>query len=547
VNHRLRIVPDHQMAVAHLFRPSALLAITISTCCLHLLTPVVTLAKPQDFNPSRWTIKVFGSAAPGSGVIVESNASGCLALTAAHVVSGTTVEEKPYTQLTNGRRFAITAIRLLPPLDLAELELQDCAIKSTTIAQSRHRGGTVMVAGFPQESTSLWIRSGPSEAQGTTPAARNGGYAILHAAQTQTGISGGGLYDSAGRLIGIHGEADITVTGSGKSYKSGVGLAIPISFWLELRTPNHSQNQHPDPQSDPESTLQNKLLRLAWLESAKRRSDALSLATSIIIDNPDDPRARIKRAGLYMSERKFADALNDYNILIGRNPGNASLRINRGNALLALGRPSEALSDYDQALFVEPRLAWGYLNRAKVMLQLDRTREAAKDIERALQLAPGDPAALSERASLRQRLGQLLEASHDLTLLLAQRPDDAEILARRGLIRGELGDYAGSIDDLTDAIRLQPDKPEHLLNRGVTLARMKRLEAAEQDLRQVMHTYGDSPLLLANLGEVIYLNGRQQEACSLALKAERLGFQWSHGQWDMGYLGACASSQHLRK
>lgn len=535
------------MAAAYLFRPSAPLAITFLTVCLHLLTPVVTLAKPQNFDPSRWTIKVIGSAAPGSGVIVESNASGCLALTAAHVINGTTVDEMPYTQLANGRRFAITAIRPLPPLDLAELDLQDCSVKQTTIAQSRHRGGTVMVAGFPQESTRLWIRSGPSEAQGTDPAARNGGYAILHAAQTQTGISGGGLYDSAGRLIGIHGEADVMVTESGKSYKSGIGLAIPISFWLESRSPNYLDKQHAEPQSVTEPTLQNKLLQLAWLESAKRRSDALSLATSILVDHPDDPRARTRRAGLYMSERNYADALIDYNILIGRNPSSASLRINRGNALLALGRPSEALIDYDHALSAEPRLAWGYLNRAKSLLKLGRTRDAAADIDRALQLVPRDPAALSERAALRQQLGQLREASHDLTLLLAQRPDDAEILARRGLIRGELGDYAGSIDDLTGAIRLQPDKPEYLLNRGVTLARMMQFDAAERDLRTVMHIYGDSPLLLANLGEVVFLTGRQQEACGLAIRAERLGLQWSIGQWDRGYLRACATSKHVRE
>lgn len=507
-------------------------AVAALALCGSVLVPPASGAepRPEGFDPSRWTLKVFGAAAPGSGVVVESGPGRCLALTAGHVIKGTSLEDEPHARLADGRRLSITAIRDLAPLDLAELELAGCTAATPPLARTPHPGGTVWAAGFPQEANSLWVRSGPSESQGSTPEARQGGYAIFHGAQTRIGISGGGVYNAMGQLIGIHGEADTTTTRSGRSYKSGIGLAIPISFWLNRQS-----------QAGREPGLQDGLLRLAWLESARKRQEALALATQLIQANPDDPRPRIRRAGLWLAEAKYTEALADYNTLLNQSPGQASLLINRGNALSGLGRRAEALDDYDRAIAAAPTLSWGHLNRAKALLALGRIEEAVSSLDRALALNPNDRAVRSERAALRHRLGQRREALKDLDLLLTQQPDDAEAMARRGLIRGELGDLRGSIDDLTAAIDLQPDEPSHRLNRGVTLARLKQWDAAETELRQVLRMTGNSPELLANLGEVVYMRGRGAEGCALARQAMGLGFRWSQGEWHPLYREACSS------
>lgn len=498
--------------------------------------------RPSSFRPDKWTVKVFGSAAPGSGVVISADNTDrtCIVLTAGHVLKGTSIDDEPYAVTASGRRLAIKRIRHLDPLDLAEVGLADCELSPALQATGVHPGGKVWVAGFPQESNQIWIRTGPSEAGGSSPNARAGGYAIFHGAPTRTGISGGGLYDSQGLLIGIHGEADTTTTKSGKSYKSGIGLAIPIQFLVSKLTSRSMTADHQHQWGrEEEVSAQNRLLRLAWLESSKHHQEALALAGKLINAQPTDPRPRIRRAGILMTVSRYDEALVDYNVLIRQDPGHPSLHINRGNALMGLKRYAEALLDYDRALAIEPKLGWGHLNRAKALIVLGRTDEAATSLNRALSLAPSDRAALLERAVLRQRLGQLKAAQSDLDALIEMQPDHVDAYARRGQIRGERGDLQGSLEDMTTAVSLQPEEVVHRLNRGVTLARLKRWDEAEQELQHVLSRSGKSPELLANLAEVVYLRGRHAEACRLAEKATKLGFQWTTGHWDPDFRNHC--------
>lgn len=508
---------------------------------LLLVVPDALAATPQQpslrVNPQAWTVKVVGAAAPGSGVVVRSDAAGCLILTAGHVLKGTSLEDQPYVLFADGHKQQILLLHDLKPLDLMELTVPACKAVPATISRAPHLGGPIWVAGYPQESERFWLRSGPSEAQGTSPTSRPGGYAIFHGAPTRVGISGGGVYNAEGELIGIHGEADITTTRSGQSYKSGIGLAIPISFWPG----SFGQADQRAQASRPAMAVENDLLQVAWLESMKRQPDALVILDRIISQNPRETRARIRRAAIYMALRRYRDALADYDLLIQDAPADAPLLINRGNALLALGRAQEALATYDQALALKPGLVWGQVNRAKALLSLGRDPDAMASLNAALQLSPADPAALRERAELRIRKGQLSAARSDLDLLLLNQPSNAEALSRRGLVRGELADLRGSVDDLSAAVELQPDEPSHRVNRGVSLARLRLWSDAESDLRQALVKLNDDPRLLANLGEVVFAQGRRQEGCTLARQALARGFSWQEGQWNEDYKKQCQS------
>lgn len=483
-------------------------------------------------DPRPWTVKVFGASAPGSGVVVRSSSDEALVLTAGHVLEATSLDDHPTVVLPDGRELPILSIRFLEKLDLAEIRVPWPSAPHPILSVEPHPGGSIWLGGYPQGSRRFWLRQGPSDEQGHSATARPGGYALFHGVSSAIGLSGAGLYNERGQLIAIHGEADVLRTPSGKVFKSGVGLGIPIVFW---------QRAHAGvPVETASGLLQDQLLRVSWLESMGRFDSALNLLDRLLQRYPDDRRVLQRRSGVLLADRLYERALKDLDQLLARFPNDAALLINRGNALLGLKRPDLALISYESALVKEPRLVWGYVNKAKAQQALGQWTQAKDSLDRAVRLSPHDPVALRERAVVHQRLGLYKAALADLDLLVPQRTGDAEVWSRRGLVRGELGDLAGSVDDLTTAIELQPDDPLLRLNRGATLARLKRWTDAEADFEMARQGLPRHPVLLANLGEVLFARGDMGKACFFAQQATALGVVWTQGRWGEGYRKQCA-------
>lgn len=482
-------------------------------------------------DPRPWTVKVFGASAPGSGVVVRSSAKDALILTAGHVLEGTRMEDGPTVLLPDGRELPILSIRFLEKLDLAELQVAWPNAPYPSLIAQPHPGGTIWIGGYPQGSRQFWLRHGPSEQQGQTPSARPGGYTLFHGVVTDTGLSGAGLYNESGQLVGIHGEADVLRTASGQVFKSGVALGIPITFW--------NRGLAYKAASFPGSLIQDQLLQSSWIESMGRFDSSLKLLERLLKKFPNERRLLQRRASVLLAQRSYDPALTQLDQLLRRTPNDPALLINRGNALLGLRRPDQALLSYQAALEKEPRLVWGYVNKAKAHQALAQWQAAKESLDRALSLDPRDSAALRERAAVHQHLRQYREALADLNLLVQQRMSDAEVWSRRGVIRGELSDLPGSVDDLTVAIELQPDVPLHRLNRGATLSRLKRWREAVVDFEMARQKLPLNPVLLANLGEALFALGDLKKACAFAKQAVGLGLAWSNGHWGEPYRKQC--------
>jgi len=482
-------------------------------------------------DPRPWTVKVFGASAPGSGVVVRSSSGGALVLTAGHVLEGTSIDDHPTVVLPDGKELPVLSIRFVEKLDLAEIRVPWPNAPFPILSVEPHAGGTVWLGGYPQDSQKFWLRRGPSDEQGRSVTARPGGYALFHGVSSTIGLSGAGLYNQRGELIAIHGEADVLRTASGKVFKSGVGLGIPIMFW------NRSEAEN---QTDPAiAPLQDQLLQVSWLESMGRFDSALELLVQLMQQYPDDRRVQQRRVVVLLSQRNYQKAFEALEDLLRKSPEDVALLINRGNALLGLQRPLMALESYEVALAREPRLVWGHVNKAKALQALGHWEDAKISLNRAVMLAPRDPAALRERAAVFHHLGLHREALVDLDHLVELRGGDPEALSRRGLLRGELGDLSGSVEDLTAVIELQPDEPLHRLNRGASLARLQRWREASADFQIAIQRLPRHPVLLANLGEALYALGDGVKACGYAQQATRAGVDWEKGQWGKAYRNQC--------
>ncbi len=215
---------------------------------------------------------------PGSGVIIgryqEGGKNVYVVLTAAHVVQHLDDEYSvvtPKPQGSSGQREKILVStgndiqKLQGGVDLAIVKFRsDRQYQVATLGDSNYttEGAGVYIAGFPNPGAAIKRRvfqftsslvSSRLDADGVEGEAESqdleGGYAISYTNVTRAGMSGGPVFDVAGRVVGIHGKGDrdrplsnesSSETGPSNTLpavgndKTGFNLGIPIRSFLKL-------------------------------------------------------------------------------------------------------------------------------------------------------------------------------------------------------------------------------------------------------------------------------------------------------------------------
>ncbi|PSB00762.1 S1 family peptidase [Merismopedia glauca] len=210
-------------------------------------------------------------SSPGSGVVIgRYNKKGqkeYVILTAAHVVKHLDDEYQvisPWPIAGNERekiKIDNKDIQILPGLDLALIKFcSDRDYQAATIGDSDTvtEGSGVYVAGFPDPGAAIKRRvfqftgalvSSRLDGDAVQGEAERGplagGYAIIYTNVTRAGMSGGPVFDVAGRLVGIHGMGDrefaefaatnqsgSQVSSTTLGDKTGFNLAIPVKSFL---------------------------------------------------------------------------------------------------------------------------------------------------------------------------------------------------------------------------------------------------------------------------------------------------------------------------
>jgi serine protease Do len=202
-------------------------------------TPVAANSSPVNVYriANQTTVRIDGQA-PGSGVIISRVGNTYYVLTAKHVVA--TPDE--YTVVTsNGKRFPINynQVRKLEKLDLAVVQFtssESFAIAQLGNSEQVNPGENVFVSGWPKDLST------PS--QQTTDGRITGfqrgdakGYELVYGNSTGPGMSGGPVFDTSGRVVGIHGQG----ANNQEVGKIGINMGIPIHLFL-LQAPQAGLN-----------------------------------------------------------------------------------------------------------------------------------------------------------------------------------------------------------------------------------------------------------------------------------------------------------------
>jgi serine protease Do len=216
----------------------------------------------------------------GSGVIIGRKQQGdrniYTVLTAAHVVNSADrsyqiISPIPLNSGAGKKRTIIEIdaakdIKILPQVDLAVVSFESKYIFTVgTIGNSEYaeEGSPIYVAGFPLPGRALsritlqftgGMVSSRLDDNDPQPTDRqsidsNKGYNVAYTCVTRSGMSGGPVFDAAGRIIAIHGRGDRDNqnlegdenTNPNDGEKTGFNFGIPIQTFLKLQTQTSQQ------------------------------------------------------------------------------------------------------------------------------------------------------------------------------------------------------------------------------------------------------------------------------------------------------------------
>lgn len=355
----------------------------------------------------------------GSGVIIAHQGDRYTVLTANHVVQNPNIG---YMIKTPTGQHSISEVKSLKEtgLDLAVVTFEAAeSYPVATIGDSEYAtaGANVYVSGYPL-SVDVNAEREHEFTTGMITSVREGateGYAMRYQALTRRGMSGGGVFDTSGHLVGIHGQGDVIGSVKNESssipepLKTGFNAAIPIdSFLGSIEGAGLTQSElivdgeRPDKSEEEVSAeaTKNYVEGIELLQSgdAARANDYLIAAAKA---NPNNALAIYYQGLIDYTERDINSAIANYDKAIQVNPNFALAYFSRGLAHYRLGNQPEALSDYNRALQINPVDPWSYLNRGIVKEDLDDVDGALADYNKAIEIDPEYGKSYHNRGAIR--------------------------------------------------------------------------------------------------------------------------------------------------
>jgi tetratricopeptide (TPR) repeat protein/S1-C subfamily serine protease len=496
------------------------------------------------------TVRIENSGGNGSGAIVARDGDSYYVLTAEHVVVNMRTKNK---ELRLDQKI-ITHDQRTYTIDPSEIKRSvgtDLAVVKFTSTQpyqvatlgnySVSNGALVFPGGWPAPTkigSQQWqwqLNPGgiSSKERGELSTqdklSFSNGYDLIYSSNTYGGMSGGPVFDSAGRVIGIHGRAEgdretrnVLGNSLGISIKTFLGIADRLNVSKQnlkiistastdididdskLASINlfRSNIAIPNKDSDPDRWIEygNQLYRLG------KNTDAVSAFDKVIKLAPDSLDAHHGK-GLALIANDYNAALKSFDRAIELVPkGRESkfyylwkyrsfalnLSKNYQGALVAISEAIRVeaqelpdimllnekaelfkeLKQYSNAIEIHTQIiergekSWAYSNRGNSKFKLGDKKGAIDDFDRAIKINPQYANAYANRGLVKSGLGNKKGAISDYDRAIAIDPRHTNAYSNRGGVKLELGDKKGAMDDLLISITIDPQNANAYVNLG---------------------------------------------------------------------------------
>jgi S1-C subfamily serine protease len=415
---------------------SAVLGISCTTLFGQIM-PSSAIASNPSTNISDRIVLIQTKSGQGSGVIIRHTGNTYTILTAAHVVDD--LQSSPL-QITTADRQKHTsnpiAVKIAPgSLDLATISFQSeqaYSVAELGNSDAVIKGQPIFAAGF--QGTSLKFHAGTVVAISHQSQDRGYGLAI-GSATIFPGMSGGGLFNDVGTLIGINGKSVGAIdtsnhqTENQANSKSVSGLAIPIDTFKQV--------------------------------AGSLNVDIRNVSGDNISSQPIEPKIATLTAddffitaGNKSQKGDYRGAIVDYGRALALNPQFGEVYFRRGIARTLIKDWNGAEADYTQAIADKPRYAEAYLHRGNVRNNLSNWRGAKSDFDLAIALNPNSLPAYIGRGIALCELNDCKNGLQDYNHAIALNPNYAEAYASRGFAYYRSGNRQGAIDNYMAAAEL---------------------------------------------------------------------------------------------
>ncbi|MBV9386554.1 MAG: serine protease [Chroococcidiopsidaceae cyanobacterium CP_BM_ER_R8_30] len=501
--------------------PYAVLAGTATIAAIVISQPNAIAAKsPQEIAKLANRITVQVNPSPndpqmrsGSGFIIARHGNNYTVLTCNHVLKG-----KPATVRTyDGNTYPITKGQSLATgtnaIDLALLTFNssiDYPVAKLGNSDQASVGAQIFVFGYPINKLDRKVgedRQFEFSPGYVTSRLNNisGGYTIRYSAVTQSGMSGGPVFDIDGRVVGVHGlaeddEASVVDEEGGQinptslgfivTTKTGFNSAIPINTFLAMQKLTTSTQL-------PEALRVRTLTELAPLSVDQTPTTDRPVAR---LDQPKSAAQLYARAQSKQEQGNSSAALEDYNQVIRLDPNYASAYFQRANIRYNNGDKPGALEDYSQTIHLNPNYADAYFNRGIDRQTQGDKQGALEDFSQYIRLNPNDVFAYYNRGIIRRSLGDAHGTLEDFDQVVRLVPNNAQAYYNRAIARSLIGDREGEVQDFTEAIRLNPNYTQVYIDRALVLRREGDRQGAIEDLNQALRIEPDNAYAYYNRG-----------------------------------------------
>lgn len=327
------------------------------------------------------TVQINSQLGDGSGVIIAKNGKTYTVLTVNHVVEDPNVKYSVRTY-DGTNHPSLKVIRLQnddqePDLAIVQFESsQEYPMATLGNSEQAVIGVQIYVYGYPATGGLTGVEREPELSPGlvtSRPKNRPEGYNLRYQAVTWSGMSGGPVFDSEARVVGLHGQGEFgfaqTSSGDVAPIKTGFNAAIPINLFMA------------------------QLLKTGLKSSDLVIDEKAPEANPVSLDHPQSYQAFYFQGLTLLDQGETWDAIDAFNQAIELNPNNPEAFFNRGIARTLLAariieptRAPNPIEDYTEAIRLNPGFADAYYNRALAYLELKDKIKAIADFQKAAEL-----------------------------------------------------------------------------------------------------------------------------------------------------------------
>jgi tetratricopeptide (TPR) repeat protein len=439
----------------------------------------------------------------GSGVIVAKLGGTYYVLTAEHVVK----TEQGYTISTpDGKTYPAKyrSMVKLPNVDLAVVPFsseENYAIAKLGNSNKIRRGNKTFIAGFPAVTSKYRFTNGDVVANASSKAVELG-YTLIYSNPTDRGMSGGGVFNENGEIVGIHGKADDTGSGKGERVLTGYKAGIPVNTFLTI-LPNTKLAlgfSVPTSSNNGATAIDDLIAKTLELEDRGDYRQVLAFTEKVIKEGVADDIIYVAYGNALFKLGDKKSALSAYNQALKINPNNVVAYSSRGVARSHLGDKQGAIEDYNQAININPNYADAYSNRGVARSDLGDKQGAIEDFNEAIKIDPNFVFAYSNRGFVRLYLGDKKGAIEDHNQAIKINPNLAQVYYNRGVVRSDLGDKKGAIEDYNQALKINPNEAGTYYTRGVARFSLGDKQGAIEDYNQALKINPNEAVIYSSRG-----------------------------------------------